>query len=249
MPLTSDDPENRRTKTNVYIVRRLGLVAVAVLVVGDMLLNLGVFATFGLSLLASAGVLGVLLAIAAQALLGNMVAGLQIALTDPVRIGDFVVYNDLWGTVEDISFAHTVIRTANDTRLIVPHSEFLSRAFENWSKEGEPVRRIVKIAVDYQIDVDLVRQKVSEIVQDDPRLVEPPVIEMVEADENGVILWIWLMGTTAFTSWYLHNEVREKLMAFLRDHKDGVFLPRQRYMQLDAMAGDVSSVPPGARQR
>lgn len=245
VPLTSDDPENRRTKTNVYIVRRLGLVAVAVLIVGYMLLNLGVFETFGLSLLASAGVLGVLLAIAAQPLLGNMVAGLQIALTDPVRIGDFVVYNEHWGTVEDISFAHTVIRTATETRLIVPHSEFLSRAFENWSKDGEPVRRIVKIGVDYRIDVDLVRQKVGEIVQDDPRLVEPPLIEMVETDENGVILWIWLMGTTAFTSWYLHNEVREKLMAFLRDHKDGVFLPRRRHLLLDEVAADASSARPG----
>ncbi len=244
VPLTSDDPENRRTKTNVYIVRRLGLVAVAVLIVGYVLLSLGAFETFGLSLLASAGVLGVLLAIGAQPLLGNMVAGLQIALTDPVRIGDFVVYNEHWGTVEDISFAHTVIRTATETRLIVPHSEFLSRAFENWSKEGEPVRRIVKIGVDYGIDVDLVRRKISEIVRDDPRVVEPPLIEMVEADENCAVLWIWLMGTTAFTSWYLHNEVREKLMAFLRDHENGVYLPRRRYLRLEAMVPDASCAFP-----
>lgn len=242
VPLTSEDPDNRRTKTNVYIARRLGLVAVTILIAGYVLLNLGIFATFGLSLLASAGVLGVLLAIAAQPLLGNMVAGLQIALTDPVRIGDFVVYNEHWGWVEDISFAHTVIRTATETRLIVPHSELLSRAFENWSKEGDPVRRIVKIGVDYRIDVDLVRQKVGEIVRDDPRLVEPPLIEMVESDENGVILWIWLMGTTALTSWNLHNEVREKLMAFLRDYNDGVLLPHRRHLLFDKTATETSSI-------
>jgi small-conductance mechanosensitive channel len=243
VPLTSEDPENRRTKTNVYIVRRLGLVLVAILAIGYLLLSLGAFDTFGLSLLASAGVLGVVLAIAAQPLLGNMVAGLQIALSDPVRIGDVVVYNDHWGTVEDISFAHTVIRTAKETRLIVPHSEFLSRAFENWSKEGEPVRRIVKIAADYRIDVDLVRRKIGEIVQDDPRLAEPPLIEMVETEGDAVILWIWLMGTTAFTSWYLHNEVREKLIAFLRDHEEGLFLPRQRHLLVDKTASDFSTPP------
>jgi len=244
VPLASEDPENRRTKTNVYIVRRLGLVLVAILAIGYLLVRSGAFDTFGLSLLASAGVLGVLLAIAAQPLLGNMVAGLQIALSDPVRIGDVVIYDDHWGTVEDISFAHTVIRTAKETRLIVPHSEFLSRAFENWSKEGEPVRRIVKIAADYRIDVDLVRRKVGEIVQDDPRLAEPPLVEMVETDGDALVLWIWIMGTNAFTSWYLHNEVRENLIAFLRDHEEGIFLPRQRHLLFDKAASDFASPLP-----
>lgn len=233
VPLTSEDPENRRTKTNVYVVRRLGLVVVAILLVGYVLSSLGAFETFGLSLLASAGVLGVLLAIAAQPLLGNMVAGMQIALTDPVRIGDVVLYQEHWGTVEDIAFAHIVIRTATDTRLIVPHSEFLSRAFENWSKGGEPVRRIVKIVVDHRVDVDFIREQVRGIVQNDQRLVEPPLVELTEADENGTTVWIWIMGTNAFTSWYLHNEVREKIIASLRSHENGRFLPRRRHLLLN----------------
>lgn len=230
VPLTSDLPENRKTKTNVYVVRRLGMAAVTILAVGYVLLTLGAFETFGLSLLASAGVLGVLLAIAAQPLLGNMVAGLQIALTDPVRIGDVVTYNDSWGTVEDISFAHTVIRTSTETRLIVPHSDFLSRAFENWSKEGEPVRNVVKIPVDFSIDMDLIRREVAEILRDDRRLVEPPLVELAEADGECATVWIWVMGTDGFTVWYLHNEVREKVLAFLRDHEGGRFLPRRRHL-------------------
>jgi len=230
VPLSADVPENRKTKTNVYVVRRLGMVVVTILAAGYILMTLGAFDTFALSLLASAGALGVVLAIAAQPVLGNMVAGLQIALTDPVRIGDLVAFDDLWGTVEDIAFAHTVIRTSTDTRLIVPHSQFLSRAFENWSKDGEMVRSIVKIPVDFRVDMDIVREKVRDILRDDPRVVEPPLIELTEADGNSATVWIWMMATDGFTVWYLHNEVREKVIAFLRDHEGGRFLPRQRHL-------------------
>ncbi len=231
VPLASDDPENRRTKTTVYVVRRLALVVIALLSIGYILLRLGLFESFGLSVLASAGALGVLVAIAARPLLGNMVAGLQIALTDPVRIGDVVVYGDHWATVEDISFAHTVLRTWTDTRLIVPHSDFLSRSFENWSKDGEAIRRIVKIPVDFRIDVDQVRRQAEAIVEGDPRWTgEHPLVEMVEVNGETAILWIWVSGTTSFTSWYLHNDVREKLIAFLRELDGGAYLPRKRHV-------------------
>lgn len=233
VPLSTEDPENRRIKTNVYVVRRLTVVLIAVLSIGYVLLRLGLFETFGISVLASAGAIGVVVAIAAQPLLGNMVAGLQIALSDPVRIGDVVVYDGRWATVEDISFAHTVLRTETDTRLIVPHAEFLSRAVENWSKEGEAVRRIVKLPVDFRIDVDRVRQEVEEILQEDPRLTEPPLVEMVEADGDVAILWIWLGATSPLTSWSLHNEVREKLVSFLATFEGGKYLPRRRYVRLD----------------
>lgn len=233
VPLTSDDPENRRTKTTVYVVRRLALVIVALLSVGYILVKIGLFENFGISVLASAGALGVLLAIAARPLLGNMVAGLQIALTDPMRIGDVVVYGEHWATVEDISFAHTVLRTWTDTRLIVPHSDFLSRPVENWSKEGEAVRRIVKIPVDYRVNVEQIRRKVQEIIEGDPRSTgETPSVEMVEINGETAVLWIWISGTTAFTSWYLHNDVREHLMAFLTELDGGAYLPRRRHILL-----------------
>lgn len=232
VPLEPDDPANRRIKTTVHVMRRLSLVFVALLWLGYIIHRVGVFDSFGLSVLASAGALGVLVTIAARPLLGNMAAGLQIALTDPLRVGDVVVYDGHWATVEDISFAHTVLRTWLDTRLIVPHSDFLSKPFENWSKEGEEVRRIVKIPVDYRIDVDQVRQKVEEIVKGDPRSTGAPLVELVEADADAAVIWIWVSATTSFTSWYLHNEIREKVIAFLKNLDDGAYLPRQRHVLL-----------------
>jgi small-conductance mechanosensitive channel len=230
VPLPTEDPENRRIKTSVYVIRRLTVVVIAVVSIGYILLRLGLFETFGISVLASAGALGVVAAIAAQPLLGNMVAGLQIALSDPVRIGDMVMFDDHWAAVEDIAFAHIVLRTDRDTRLIVPHAEFLSRAVENWSKNGEAVKRIVKLPVDYRIDVDRIRQEVHTIVDGDVRLTEAPSVEMVEVSEDAAILWIWIPATTPAASWFLHNEVREKLMRFLIDFEGGVYVARKRHM-------------------
>ena len=232
VPLASEDPENSRTKTTVYVVRRMALVVVALLSLGYVLLKIGIFDNFGVSVLASAGALGVLVAIAARPLLGNMVAGLQIALTDPLRVGDVVEYDGHWATVEDISFAHTVLRTWTDTRLIVPHTDILSKPFENWSKEGEAVRRIVKVPVDYCVDVDRIRQKVGEIIEGDPRSTAPPLVEMVELTGETAVLWIWISGTTAFTSWDLHNDVREKVLAYLKELDGGAYLPRRRHILL-----------------
>jgi small-conductance mechanosensitive channel len=162
-----------------------------------------------------------------------MVSGLQITMTDPVRVGDVVVFDGHWATVEDISFAHTVLRTWVNTRLIVPHSELLARPFENWSKEGEAVKRIIKLPVDFRIDVDRVREKVDEVVKGDPRSTgERPIVEMVEISDETAVLWIWISGTDSLSSWYLHNEVKEALVAYLRDLDGGAYLPRKRHVLL-----------------
>lgn len=233
VPLAADDPEHRRTKTTAYVTRRLALAVVGLLSVGYILHRAGVFADFGVSVLASAGALGVLVAIAARPLIGNMVSGLQIAMTDPVRVGDVVVFDGHWATVEDISFAHTVLRTWTDTRLIVPHSELLARPFENWSKEGEAVKRIIKLPVDFRIDVNRIREKVNEIIQGDPRSTDQkPIVEMVEISGETAVLWIWISGTDSLSSWFLHNEVKEALLAHLRDLDGGAYLPRKRHVLL-----------------
>jgi small-conductance mechanosensitive channel len=207
-------------------------VFIAVMSIGYILLRLGLFETFGISVLASAGALGVVVAIAAQPLLGNMVAGLQIALSDPVRVGDVVTFDGNLATVDDIAFGHTVLLTFKNTRLIVPHAQLLSRVVENWSKEGEAVKRIIKLPVDYRIDVDRVRREVQSVVDRDPRLTEAPVVEVVDVSEDAALLWIWISASTPATSWSLHNEVREKLMRFLADFEGGAYLPRKRHTVL-----------------
>ena len=233
VPLGIDDRRNRRTKTMFDITSRLTLVAIALVCIGYILMRADLFASFGVSMLASVGALGVIVAIAARPLLGNMVAGLQLALTDPLRIGDVVVYDGHWSVVEDITFAHTVLHTWTDTRLIVPHTDILSRPFENWSKGGEAVRRIVRLAVDPRIDVDEVRREVERIVDGDERATAPPSVEVVDVSGDVVVLWVWISGTGSASSWALHNEVKERLLVFLKDLDGGAYLPRRRQVLID----------------
>ena len=235
VPLASDDPENRRIKTAAYVARRLTLVAVALVSIGYILLRVGIFETFGISVLASAGASGVLVAIARGRCWATSFQGSKLCSTDPVSHPETLwFYAAYWASVEDISFAHILLRTWTDTRLIDPRRDFLSRPFENWSKDGEAVWRIIKIPVDYRIDVDTVRRRVEEIVGSDPRSTgERPEVEMVELTEEVAVLWVWVSGTTASTSWYLHNEVREKLVGFIRDLDNGLYLPRRRHLIVD----------------
>lgn len=249
-PLEHEDPEHRRTKTAVYVIRRVSLVLVALLTVAYILVRAELFENFGVSVLASAGALGILFAIAARPLFGNIVAGMQIALTDPVRIGDVVVYEGTWATLEDISFAHLVLQTEYETRLIVPHQEFLAHSFENWSTGGEAVWRVVKMPVDYGVDIVRIRECVEAFAEGDERFAEPPRVEMVEADIDAVLLWIWVCGTTAQTTWALHNEVMERAVGLLRELDGGAYLPRRRHVLLEqreaAPDGGKVARPPAA---
>jgi len=234
VPLAAEDPEHRRTKTAVYVMRRISLVVVTIVTVAYILVRAGLFESFGVSILASAGALGIVFAIAARPLFGNIVAGMQIALTDPVRIGDVVVYGGTFATVEDISFAHLVLLTEHETRLIVPHEDFLARSFENWSKGGEAVWRVVKVPVDFSVDVPKVREHMVALARGDGRFAAPPRVELSEADADAALLWIWVCGTSAETTWVLHNEMMEKAIALIATLDGGAYLPRRRHV----VAGD-----------
>ncbi len=238
VPLGQDRPDNRKLKTQVYVIRRTAMAVIGLAglgyVLSEALVASGLFDDIGLSLLASAGAAGVLVAIAARPMLGNVVSGLQIALTDPVRVGDVVVFDETWSVVEDITFSYVVLRTWTDTRLIVPHVELLSKPFENWSKGGEAVTRIVALPVDYRADVGIIREHAAEAVADDADWTGDPVhVEMVEVSVDRALLWIWIAGVDSRASWRLHNKVREHLMAFLRDHETGAWLPRRRIVMAD----------------
>lgn len=247
-PLGQGDHRNRRLKTRVYVIRRTAMVAVGVVglgyVVSRALTASGLLESFALSILASAGAAGVLVAIAARPLLGNVVAGLQIALTDPIRVGDAVVFEGQWAVVEDITFAYAALRTWTDTCLVVPHSELLSKPFENWSKGGEAVKRIVVLPVDYRVDVGIVRRRVAEIVNEAPEWTgEPARVEMVDATPESAVLWVWVSGVDSPSAWALHNEVREKLVALLRDQDEGAWLPRRRLVLADAPDEILQAAP------
>ncbi len=157
----------RQTYTSIYAVRRIVLLLAFLAGLGFVLTQLDLFGSLGLSLLASAGVLTVILGVAAQPVLGNIIASLQIALTQPIRIGDAVEYEGNWAYVEAIFYTFVRLRTWDDRRLMVPVQYFVSKPFENWSVVDKKMTRVFLLTLDPRADIEALRQAYLEIARAD----------------------------------------------------------------------------------
>ncbi|NSL43084.1 mechanosensitive ion channel family protein [Streptomyces sp. 8P21H-1] len=164
---THRDPARvRRVRTQVTLIQRVVSAVVGVVAVGAMLLTFPTMRTAGTSLLASAGVLGIVAGVAAQSTLANMFAGLQIAFGDMVRLGDTVVVNGEWGTVDEITLTFLTVRTWDERRFTMPVSYFTSQPFENWSRGGVQMTGTVFFHLDHSAPVEEMRDKLRDILRE-----------------------------------------------------------------------------------
>ena len=226
----SDEIRARRQLTYLSVARRAFVFLVLVLGLGVVLAQFAVFRTLGASLLASAGVAGIVLGIAAQGSLANIMAGIQIALTQLVRIGDAVYFEEQWGTVEDITYTFVVIRTWDQRRIAVPNRHIIAHPIENWEMTNPNMILPVVLHVDYRTPVDELRRRYAEILEAAPdwdRLQEPN-LQVIDAKEDVLVVRALCSAENAATAWNLHCRVREELVAFLREWDGGRYLPRSR---------------------
>src|SRR5436305_5873948 len=207
----------RKHVTQVKILKRSADTLVILLTVGFALMTFEPVRQYGVSLFASAGVAGLVIGLAARPLLSNLIAGVQIAVTQPIRLDDSVVVEGESGTVEDITSTYVVIKLWDLRRLIVPLAYFIEKPFQNWTHRGSAAIGAVTVNVDYTVPVERVRQKVMEIVKAsalwDGELVN---LQMTEAGDKTVQLRALVSAQNAGANWDLRCELREKLVAFLQ---------------------------------
>jgi small-conductance mechanosensitive channel len=156
-----DNLTARRVHTQINILRRIGLVVVLLLTAGTCLVMFPAVQAFGVSLFASAGVAGLVLGFAARPILTNLIAGMQIALTQPIRIDDVLIVEGEWGWVEEITTTYVVIRIWDQRRLIVPLSRFIEQPFENWTRESAAIIGGVMWHLDYRAPIAAMRKKLD----------------------------------------------------------------------------------------
>lgn len=216
--------------TKISVARRLVTMIAAFAVLGILLVQLNVFDAVGYGLLASAGVSTVILGIAAQPILGNLFAGLQIALTQPVRIGDSVLFEGNWGHVEDIKFTYLTIRTWDKRRLIVPLQYLVSQPVENWTKISPDLTRPIKVYVDYTTDVQKIREKFEDMATQHELWDEQsePTVQVTGCSEEAMEIRALCHAKNPGDAWDLHCEMREKLIAYVQELESGEYLPRER---------------------
>ena len=186
------DDQNRSSGLVTRITVLKHVLSVAVLIVG-VSLALSSFQWFrmvGLTLLGSAGVAGIILGISAQRTLGNLFSGVQLAITQPVVVGDSVLFEEDWGTVEEIAMTYLVIRTWDLRRIIVPLSYLVDHPIQNWSKQDESLIKPVYLKVDYDVDIEALRQEFERVLHDNDNWdgSTPATLQVTESDDNSLTL-------------------------------------------------------------
>lgn len=218
----------RKHVTQVRLLQRAAITLVAILTVAIALMTFEPVRQYGVSLLASAGAAGVLLGLAMQPILSNLVAGIQIAITQPIRIQDAVIVEGEWGTVEEINATYVVIRLWDWRRLILPLNYFIQKPFQNWTREGASLIGSVLIYVDHAAPIGAMRRQLETIAAQsalwDRNVVS---LQVSDARESVIEVRMLVSARNAPQAWDLRCEVREKMIGFLR-HEHPEALPRRR---------------------
>ncbi len=218
----------RKHVTQVRVLLRTADGLVVLLTLGAALMTFEPVRQYGVSLFASAGVAGIIAGLAARPVLSNLIAGVQLAMTQPIRIDDAVIVEGEWGTIEEITSTYVVVKCWDMRRLIVPLSHFIEKPFQNWTREGSALIGSALFYVDYRAPVGIIRDQLQEIVKNsknwDGRVVN---LQVTDAKEQTMELRATMSAPNAGTAFSLRCEVREKLIDFLqREHPEA--LPRQR---------------------
>lgn len=223
-----DNLEARRVRTQSVILRRLGVVLVLLLGLAAALLRFEGFRQLGTGILASAGVAGIILGFAAQRVLGNLLAGFQIAVTQPFRVDDVVVVEGEWGRIEEITLTYVVVRIWDLRRLVLPISHFLEQPFENWTRTSAAILGTAYFHLDHRVPVEAVRDELKRIVADSPDWDGDLVrLHVTDTTERTVELRALMSAADSPRAFELRCHVREKLLAWLqREYPES--LPRLR---------------------
>ncbi|MCX5378864.1 mechanosensitive ion channel family protein [Streptomyces sp. NBC_00091] len=211
-----DEARVRRVRTQVTLIQRVLTALAVVVAAAAMLLTFPPMRTVGASMLASAGVLGIVAGIAAQASLGNLFAGLQIAFGDTVRIGDTVVVDKEWGKVEEITLTFLVVRTWDERRITMPVSYFTSKPYENWSRGGAQMTGTVFWHLDHSAPIALMRDKLAELLKDIPEWDgRTGSLAVTDTTPHTIVVRAVVTAKDADDVWTLRCAVREQLIAWL----------------------------------
>lgn len=220
----ADNLRARRVHTQTEVIRKILVVVIAVLTLAGVLMTFEPLRQVGTGLLASAGLAGLIIGLAAQRTLGNLLAGIQIALTQPIRLDDVVIVEGEWGWVEEITLTYVVVRIWDLRRMVLPISWFIENPFQNWTRTSASILGTVFLYVDYTVPVDRVRAELGRLVEASPHFDgEVWRLHVTDVTERAVELRCLMSAKSSPAAWELRCEVREKLLDWLqREHPDSL---------------------------
>ena len=222
------DAETRRIITQLRILRRLANAIIGILAIGAALFTFPQVQALGAGLLASAGVLSVIGGLAAQSVLGNLFAGVQLAFSNAIRVGDVVVVKGEWGTIGEITLSYVVVYIWDERRLIVPSTYFTSNAFEMWTRKSPKLLGTVFLDLDWRVPLDALRAEFEAFLKDNP-LFDGRVSNVLVTEATGgyVQVRFLISAEDSNKQWDLRCEVREHMVTWIqRNHPDALPVTR-----------------------
>jgi small-conductance mechanosensitive channel len=219
--LPVDVPDNRRmrrARTQIGVLRRLTAVAVILVAAGSIMVTFQPLRAFGASLLASAGIVSVVAALAAHTTLGHLFAGLQLVFTDALRIDDVVVVeNNEWGRIEELRLTYVVVRIWDERRLVLPTTYFTTTPFQNWTRNEARVLGSVTLYVDYTMPIMALREEARRIIEASPLWAGRDwVLQVVDTTEKTMVIRVLADAADGPSAFDLRCEIREQLIEFVR---------------------------------
>jgi small-conductance mechanosensitive channel len=238
-------PGLRKVHTQISLMRKILSALLAIVVLALALMSFTGIRQLGTSLLASAGVAGIIIGIAAQRSLGNVVAGLSILFTETLRIGDAVVVEGEWGIVEDLTLTYVVVKVWDLRCLILPLTYFVEKPFQNWTHASSNLLGTVIWWVDFDADVEALRQSFIDLVHAHPKWDQKTAaLQVTEVSETAVQLRGLVSAADAGALFDLRCDLRERMLARIRATGEGAW-PRRRWLDLDGQPAQGS--PNGTR--
>lgn len=215
----ADNLKARKIYTQFTILERIVIFIVVVLAMGLALMSFEEIREVGLSIFASAGVAGIIIGFSAQKFIGTLLAGIQIAIAQPIKLDDVVIVEGEWGRIEEITLTYVVVAIWDKRRLIVPTPYFIEKPFQNWTKTSSAILGTVFLYVDYNVPFDKLREELTQILNNTKLWDgEVNVLQVTESKPNYVEVRALMSAKDSPTAWDLRVHVREKLIVYLQEN-------------------------------
>jgi small-conductance mechanosensitive channel len=229
----ADNLHARKSATRLDVVRRIWIVTSGIVTIAAALTIIPGVRQIGISLFASAGIAGLALGLAARPVLSNLIAGLQIAFTQPIRIDDAVVVEGEWGWIEEIGLFYVVIKIWDWRRLVVPLSYFIETPFQNWTRQSASILGSVFWYLDYRAPIGAIREQLK-VICEKSDLWDGNVtnLQVSDADDRTLTVRALASARTSPEAWDLRCLIREEMVSWLQEHHPYA-LPRFRVESLE----------------